>query len=497
MRGLDGDEEASYGGKHGGLAQLARAPGRHAGGHRFKSWYRPFITRKPIATYANLPTVGKGGDLEIQYTVLDKPESAALSRPRKGPFPPPTVSTRPASCAVVTIDGHDHYLGPFGSPSSKQKYAAILRLATAPGAARRGTDAPLVPNDRPTINELILAYLKHARDYYRPNHGENKEAGCINDALAVLQEQGYGREPADAFRPRDLKMVREAMVAKNWARTYINSQVNRVKRMFAYAVEEDLISGTVYHALLAVKGLRKGTPGVRETVKVRPVPRGHVKAVLGKAHAVLKAMLLFAYRTGARPGEVGALKPSHIDRTGKLWVYHVPPEANKTEHHDQERKVYVGPRARKILEPWLEGVAARGVRLQPRPRRAAAAGGPTRRTQNPTLPLPHQVAGDQTEARAETSEAGPLRPDPLRRAVKRLCNAAKVPSWTPNRLRHNAATRFRAKYGIEVARILLGHRKVHTTEIYAEPDARKAMRAALDMGSPASCTDPLNQTAAY
>lgn len=405
-----------------------------------------------------------------------------MSRPRKGALPAYRFH-KARSCAVVTIDGHDHYPGPFGSPSSKQKYAALIRAwqqrQEQPAAE---PDAPLVPNDRPTINELILAYLKHARDYYRPNHGENKEAGCINDALAVLQEQGYGREPADAFRPRDLKMVREAMVAKNWARTYINSQVNRVKRMFAYAVEEDLISGTIYHALLAVKGLRKGTPGVRETVKVRPVPRGHVKAVLGKAHAVLKAMLLFAYRTGARPGEVGALKPSHIDRTGKLWVYHVPPEANKTEHHDQERKVYVGPRARKILEPWLEGVGPAEYVFSPalaeRLRQEA------RRDARKTPLYPSHIKRLETKRKLAPKRPKRDHYDPisLRRAVKRLCNAAKVPSWTPNRLRHNAATRFRAKYGIEVARILLGHRKVHTTEIYAEPDARKAMRAAFDMG---------------
>lgn len=92
----------------------------------------------------------------------------------------------------------------------------------------------------------------------------------------MLQEQGYGREPADAFRPSDLKKVREAMVARQWSRNYINSQVNRIKRMFGYATEEDLVPGTVYHALLAVKGLRKGTLGVRETKKVRPVPGKHL-----------------------------------------------------------------------------------------------------------------------------------------------------------------------------------------------------------------------------
>jgi len=66
--------------------------------------------------------------------------------------------------------------------------------------------------------------------------------------------------------------------------------------------------------------------------------------------------------------------------------------------------------------------------------------------------------------------------------VKRLCKAAGVPFWTPNRLRHNAATRFRKKCGLETARIILGHRKMNTTEIYAEADQQKARRAARDLG---------------
>jgi hypothetical protein len=120
-----------------------------------------------------------------------------MSRPRKGALPTYRLH-KARNCAVVTIDGHDHYRGPFGSPGSKQKYAALIRAwqqrQEQPTAQ---PDTPLVPNDRPTNNELILAYLKHRRDYCRLNHGENKEAGCINDALAVVQEQGYGREPAD------------------------------------------------------------------------------------------------------------------------------------------------------------------------------------------------------------------------------------------------------------------------------------------------------------
>jgi integrase len=64
-------------------------------------------------------------------------------------------------------------------------------------------------------------------------------------------------------------------------------------------------------------------------------------------------------------------------------------------------------------------------------------------------------------------------------AVSRACERADVPSWAPNQIRHNAGTRIRSEFGVEAARIILGHASVATTEIYAEIDreqARKIMR---------------------
>jgi hypothetical protein len=49
-----------------------------------------------------------------------------MSRQRNG-FLPTYRFHKARGCAIVTIDGHDHYLGPFGSPSSKQKDAALIR----------------------------------------------------------------------------------------------------------------------------------------------------------------------------------------------------------------------------------------------------------------------------------------------------------------------------------------------------------------------------------
>ena len=45
----------------------------------------------------------------------------------------------------------------------------------------------------------------------------------------------------------------------------------------------------------------------------------------------------------------------------------------------------------------------------------------------------------------------------------------------PHRLRHNAATSLRKKFGVELARIILGHATAFTTEIYAEVDRQQAM----------------------
>jgi integrase len=47
--------------------------------------------------------------------------------------------------------------------------------------------------------------------------------------------------------------------------------------------------------------------------------------------------------------------------------------------------------------------------------------------------------------------------------------------WSPGQLRHNAATWLRKEYGVELARIILGHASAFTTESYAEADRKSAM----------------------
>jgi len=54
--------------------------------------------------------------------------------------------------------------------------------------------------------------------------------------------------------------------------------------------------------------------------------------------------------------------------------------------------------------------------------------------------------------------------------------------WSPNKLRHAAATRIQKGFGLEAAQIMLVHSQENVTEIYAERDCSKAREVAAKIG---------------
>jgi len=57
-----------------------------------------------------------------------------------------------------------------------------------------------------------------------------------------------------------------------------------------------------------------------------------------------------------------------------------------------------------------------------------------------------------------------------------------VPRWSPNRLRHQAATKLNADHGIESAQLILGHARPDTTLIYVARDLDKAAAIMAQVG---------------
>lgn len=124
-----------------------------------------------------------------------------------------------------------------------------------------------------------------------------------------------------------------------------------MKRIFAWAVEEELIDPTGYHALQSVKGLRYGRSSAPESAPVRPVPFAFVDAVLPHVLPEVAAMIHLQLATGMRSGEMCSMRTCDIDASGEVWCYR--PVRHKTQHHGHTREVWIGPKAQAILQPWL------------------------------------------------------------------------------------------------------------------------------------------------
>ena len=58
----------------------------------------------------------------------------------------------------------------------------------------------------------------------------------------------------------------------------------------------------------------------------------------------------------------------------------------------------------------------------------------------------------------------------------------QLPKWSPNRLRHTAATEIRGTFGLEAAQVALEHSQADVTQIYAEKDLTLAAEVARKIG---------------
>jgi len=388
--------------------------------------------------------------------------------------------------AYAVLSGRAVYFGPYGTAEANQRYhQAIAEWLAA------GKQIDQSPNDI-TINEIIARFWKHAEGYYvRPDGTHTYEINNFRQALRPLQFL-YGAAPAVEFGPRALLAVRHEMVQKGLCRNNINKMVSRIKLMFRWAAEKELIPAGVYHALQTVKGLPKGRCEARETAPIGPVPQEHIDAVQPYVSRQVWALIQLQLLTGARSGELVILRPCDIDMSGQIWLYR--PAHHKTAHRGFCRTIYFGPRAQAVLRPFLlrpkEAYCFSPAEAMAGWRQQKFAGRKTPLHQGNTVGTnikksPKRQAGKHyTTTGYGHSIAKAIkkafRPEGM--SDEEFANWKPEQHWHPHQLRHNAATFLRKEFGLETARIILGHRSSAITEVYAEQDQQKAMEAIMRVG---------------
>jgi hypothetical protein len=158
---------------------------------------------------------------------------------------------KPKDLAVVRIDGKDHNLGKFGSEESQQKYRRLIaEMLAATATAQPPTPQPN-GDGGPTLNELLVSYWNHVRSYYVEDGRPTSEQDNLKQALRFVQPL-YGPIAAKDFSPLALKAVRRAMIEAGRCRRLINKDVCRVRSMFRWAIEHELVPLATYQALMTV-----------------------------------------------------------------------------------------------------------------------------------------------------------------------------------------------------------------------------------------------------
>ncbi|MCH8968607.1 MAG: site-specific integrase [Planctomycetes bacterium] len=391
--------------------------------------------------------------------------------------------------AVVDLNGRTFYLGSHGTKTSKAEYDRLVAEWLVNG--RRAPNRTDDQTDR-LICELCAAHWEFAEDYYVKNGKPSGEQHHVRLLVGLLSEF-YGRTAVSEFSPLRLKALRQQMIGLNNSRIYINNQIGRVKRIFKWGVENELVPPAVYQALQAVAGLRKGRSAARETEPVKPVAVEYVEASKPYLSRQIWAMIRIELLAGMRPGEVCIMRACDIEMVGDVWDYR--PHEYKTEHHDIERVVALGERAqaivREFLKPDTEAYLFSPIDAEAE-RRAKL------HTKRKT-PLKYGNRPGTNRRRKPKRQAGErFTTDSYRRAIQRATELAfpapdgldavqtkqwhKEHRWSPNQLRHTAGTKARKLFGLEGAQMHLGHSRAQTTEIYAERNLELAREIARQIG---------------
>ncbi|MEM7203925.1 MAG: site-specific integrase [Planctomycetota bacterium] len=387
-----------------------------------------------------------------------------------------------AITVVRTGDGgrRQIYLGPYDSPESHRRYREVLARHLDPARDEQGIPGQDEAACRPvTVTELVAQFLAWADAYYRRPDGSPSREFPNYVAAARPLLQLYRDEPAADFRPLKLKRVRELMVERGWARRSINKQVGRLRRMFKWAVENELVGPEVLARLQAVTGLKRGRTPARETRPTQPVAWAEVEAVLPRVSSVVAAMVLVQWHTGMRPNEVVQMRAGDVERAGPVWVYR--PANHKTAYRGREREVFIGPAGQDVLAPFLDGAAdtflfcpAEAERERRSAQRAARA--------TPLWPSHVRAQAARRSRQLQRHAGESYSVDSYRRAIHRACRAAGLAAWSPSRLRHSRATEIRRLFGLEAAQVVLGHASAEITQVYAQRDRELARRVALETG---------------
>lgn len=335
-----------------------------------------------------------------------------------------------------------------------------------------------------TIESLVGKYLIYAKAYY----GEAGKKHIRYETTHLLNR--YSDLLAEDFSPKKLRKVREDMIDAGLARKTINDRTARIKRLFKWAVSEELVPQFVFESLQSIDGLRKNRaiPRVdninelvkpKETKRIKAVADKHVDASLPYMSNVVSAMVQLQRITGMRSTEICIMKPCNLDRSGEVWLYKPDRFKNLWRETATEKIIYLGPQAQAIIKPFLFR-SKEEYCFKPS---ESAIWHNQQRHEKRVTPLKQGNQPGTNKKGTQTFQPC-YNKNSYRKAIHHAIAAARkagqeIPDWHPHQLRHLATTRIRKQLGKEAAQAVLGHSDSVMTEHYSREVAQSLAKEAV------------------
>ena len=257
----------------------------------------------------------------------------------------------------------------------------------------------------------------------------------VQDFLAKL----YGDSTAvDDFKPRCLKVVRDAMIqSRRFCRRVVNSYTRRIVAMFAWGVEHDLVLETTWRALKVVKALPKGHSGTFDKEERQPVPDEVIRRTLPYMPPTLRAMVQLQRILGMRPSEVIKMRVGDVDTTRGNGLWYYVPGSYKTARYVGKIVFPLGKPEQNLIAPYLVGKTPEAAVFSPNA--AQAERNAEKRANRKTKISPSQAARDKARAAKFTRYGELYDHRSYRQAIihaitkgnKILPEEQRIPHWSP------------------------------------------------------------------
>ncbi len=251
---------------------------------------------------------------------MSKSDSTASPRSDKPakPYPAFPLYAHATKRWAKKIRGSLHYFGPWNDPDGALKKYEEQKEALHAGRKPREQASTGV-----TIKDLCNAYLNHKKALLdagelSPHTWRNYQQA----AELLIAHFGKQRIVVD-LGPDDFSALRNSM-AKKWGSVRVRDFINRIRSVFKYGHDVELITYSVRFG----PGFK---PPTKKTLRLERAAKGlqmfeahEIRALLKNAGTSMRAMTLLGVNCGFGNADCGTLPTTAVDLAGGWVNYHRP-----------------------------------------------------------------------------------------------------------------------------------------------------------------------------